>query len=252
MDEHALTTWLRDSGDPAGDAWQLVLARRPTLAAAYVRFARVGADNPALDARTRALLLVGLEASVTNLGFGDVPRAVAAALAAGAAPEEVLDVLALASIIGMHTGTVGVPALVEALQARGEDPLAVPLDARRQELWDRYVGGKRYWESFTGEMQVFLRGLVALDPELFEAYMELSLEPWTNGVLEPKVRELVYIAVDTVATHLYRPGLDIHLQTALGLGATKEEIMAVYELAAAYGLRTISAGVAALAELGVS
>ncbi len=252
MDEHALTTWLRESGDPAGDAWQLVLARRPTLAEAYVRFARVGADNPALDARTKALLLVGLEASVTNLGFGDVPRAVAAALAAGAAPEEVLDVLALASIIGMHTGTVGVPALVEALQARGEDPLAVPLDARRQELWDRYVGGKRYWESFTGEMQVFLRGLVALDPELFEAYMELSLEPWTNGTLPPKLRELVYIAVDTVTTHLYRPGLEVHLDTALALGATKEEIMAVYELAAAYGLRTVSAGVAALAGNGVS
>lgn len=252
MDADALTSWLRDSGDPAGDAWQLVLARKPTLAAAYVRFARVGAENPALDARTRALLLVGLEATVTNLGFGDVPRAVGAALDAGATPEEILEILALASIIGMHTGTVGVPALVEALQARGEDPLAEPLDARRQELWDRYVGGKRYWESFTGEMQVFLRGLLALDPELFEAYMELSLEPWTNGTLEPKVRELVYIAVDTVTTHLYRAGLDIHLKTALALGATKEEIMAVYELAAAFGLRTISAGVAALAEKGVS
>jgi alkylhydroperoxidase/carboxymuconolactone decarboxylase family protein YurZ len=252
VDNDVLRAWLRESGDPAGEAWELVLARKPGLAAAYVRFARVGAENPALDAQTRALLAVGLEATVTNLGFGDVPRAVGVALDAGATPEAVLEILALASIIGMHTGTVGIPALVEALVARGEDPLAEPLDARRQELWNRYVAGKRYWETFTGEMDVFLRGLLALDPDWFEAYMELTLEPWTNGTLEPKVRELLYIAVDTVTTHLYRPGLDVHLKTALALGATKDEIMAVYELAAAYGLRTISAGVAALAEKGVS
>lgn len=247
MDADALRDWLARSGDPAGSAWELVLERKPTLAAAYVGFARLGRENPALDPRTRALLVVGLEASVTNLGFGDVQGAVDAALAAGATPEEILEVLALASIIGLHTATVGVPALVDALRARGEDPLAEPLDERRQELWDRYIGDKSYWKSFKGDMDVFLRGLLALDPGMFEAYMELTLEPWTNGTLPAKVRELVYIAVDSVTTHLYRPGLDVHLQTALKLGATKEEIMAVYELAAAYGLRTVSAGVAALA-----
>lgn len=252
MDVDELREWLRAAGDPAGDAWELVLRRKPSLAAAHVRFARLAGENPALDAGTRALLVVGLEACVTNLGFADVPRAVEEALAAGATPEEILEVLALASIIGMHTGTVGVPALVAALQARGDDPLAVPLDARRQELWDRYIAGRRYWESFSGELSVFLRGLLALEPDFFEAYMELSLEPWTNGTLPPKLRELVYIALDTVTTHLYRPGLEVHLDTALALGATKEEIMAVYELAAAYGLRTVSAGVAALAGNGVS
>ena len=251
-DADALRSWLRASGDPASDAWELVLRRKPSLAAVYVRAARLAAENPALDTRTRALLVVGLEACVTNLGLSDVPRAVEAALAAEATPEEILEVLALSSIIGMHTGTVGVPALVAALQARGEDPLAVPLDARRQELWDRYIAGKRYWESFTGEMDVFLRGLLALEPDFFEAYLEWTLEPWTNGTLPAKVRELVYIAVDTVTTHLYRPGLEMHLKTALALGATKEEIMAVYELAAAYGLRTVSVGVAALAEQGVA
>jgi len=252
MGPDELRSWLLASGDPAGDAWELVLRRKPNLAAAHVRLARLAGENPALEARTRALLQVGLEACVTNLGFADVPRAVRAALAAGATPEEILEVLALSSIIGMHTATVGVPPLVAALQERGDDPLAEPLDARRQELWDRHVAGKRYWEAFTGELGVFLRGLLVLEPDFFEAYMELTLEPWVNGTLPAKVRELVYIAVDTVTTHLYRPGLELHLKTALALGATKEEIMAVYELAAAYGLRTISAGVAALASEGVS
>lgn len=230
----------------------LVARRRPGLAAAQQRMEALAAGHPALDPRTRALLVVALEACVTNLGFGDVPAATEAALAAGAEPEEILEVLALGSIIGMHTGTVGVPALVRALQARGDDPLAAPLDARRQELWDRYIAGKRYWETFTGDMDVFLRGLLALDPDFFEAYMEWTLAPWTEGTLPGKVRELVYIAVDTVTTHLYQPGLEVHLKTALKLGATKEEIMAVYALAAAYGLRTVSAGAAALAAKGVS
>ena len=249
MDADALTAWLRGSGDPAGPAaWEKVAARKPTLATVHARMARHAAEHPGLDARTRALVVVALESVVTNLGFADVGGAIDAALAQGATAEEVMEVLALGSIVGMHTGTVGMPALVNALRERGEDPLAEPLDARRQELWDRYIAGKRYWETFTGEMELFLKGLLALDPDFFEAYMEWTLEPWLHGTLPAKVRELVYIAVDTVPTHLYRPGLEVHLKTALALGATKEEIMAVYALAAAYGLRTVSAGVAALAE----
>lgn len=251
MDAEALTDWLRGSGDPAGPGvWERVAVRRPTLATVHARMAHHAATHPALDARTRALLVVALESIVTNLGFGDVRGAIDAALVEGASADEVLEVLALTSIVGMHTATVGMPALVDVLRERGDDPLAVPLDARRQELWDRYVAGKRYWETFTGEMELFLKGLLALDPDFFEAYMEWTLEPWLHGTLPAKVRELVYIAVDTVPTHLYRPGLEVHLQTALALGATKEEIMAVYALAASYGLRTVSAGVAALAERG--
>ncbi len=172
------------------------------------------------------------------------------ALAAGVEREEILDVFALTSIIGMHTATAAVPVLVAALEERGDDVLAAPLDGRAKELWDRDIDGKRYWDEFLdiAEFGVFLRGLAALDAPLFETYIELSLEPWRNGVLEPKVREFVYIAIDSVTTHLYRPGLDIHIRTALAFGATKQEIMAVLEIAAQAGLRTIAVGVAVLFE----
>jgi alkylhydroperoxidase/carboxymuconolactone decarboxylase family protein YurZ len=59
--------------------------------------------------------------------------------------------------------------------------------------------------------------------------------PWRNGVLEPKVKEFVYIAFGASATHLYVPGLTLHLRNA-GYGATQEELMEVLEIASVIGI----------------
>ena len=39
------------------------------------------------------------------------------------------------------------------------------------------------------------------------------------GTLSPKVKEFVYIAFDTAATHLYVKGLKLHIENAIGYGA---------------------------------
>jgi alkylhydroperoxidase/carboxymuconolactone decarboxylase family protein YurZ len=72
--------------------------------------------------------------------------------------------------------------------------------------------------------------------------------PWTHGVLEPKVKEMIYIAFDVAATHLYEPGLRAHIRNALGLGATKEEIMEVIELVSVIGIHACAVGVPILVE----
>ena len=60
--------------------------------------------------------------------------------------------------------------------------------------------------------------------------------------------EFLYIAVDASTTHLYEPGLRIHIQNALKLGATEDEIMQVLECVSAIGIHTISMGVPVLVE----
>jgi alkylhydroperoxidase/carboxymuconolactone decarboxylase family protein YurZ len=67
-------------------------------------------------------------------------------------------------------------------------------------------------------------------------------------VLAPIVKELVYIAFDAAATHLYAPGLKLHMRNAVRLGATAEEITEVLEIVSIIGIHTATVGVPILAE----
>ncbi|MEK9556270.1 MAG: carboxymuconolactone decarboxylase family protein, partial [Gammaproteobacteria bacterium] len=64
--------------------------------------------------------------------------------------------------------------------------------------------------------------------------------PWRTNVLEPKVREFVYIAIDASTTHLYEPGLRLHIRNAIGYGASQEELMEILQLIAALGIHTMT------------
>ncbi|MEC8109578.1 MAG: carboxymuconolactone decarboxylase family protein, partial [Pseudomonadota bacterium] len=84
-------------------------------------------------------------------------------------------------------------------------------------LKQEFIEKRGYWNEFW-------EGLLTLDPEFFTAYLKFSSIPWSPGVLEPKVKEFIYIAIDAATTHLYEPGLRIHIENAFKYGATKEEI----------------------------
>jgi alkylhydroperoxidase/carboxymuconolactone decarboxylase family protein YurZ len=113
-------------------------------------------------------------------------------------------------------------------------------DAQRA-LREDFVERRGYWNEFWD-------GLLRLDPDFFEAYLQFSGVPWANGTLEPKIKELIYIAIDASTTHLYEPGLRQHIQNALRHGASKEEIMEVYELTSVLGIHTCTLGVPVLLE----
>ena len=83
--------------------------------------------------------------------------------------------------------------------------------------------------------------MLELDPDMFEAYTEFSSVPWRTGTLEPKVKEFVYIAFDTAATHLYVKGLKLHIENAIGYGATAREILEVMEIASVLGIHGVPA-----------
>lgn len=113
--------------------------------------------------------------------------------------------------------------------------------ARRVLLKEKFIAERGYWNSFWDD-------LLAADADYFEGYLNFSSAPWRNGVLPPKVKEFIYIAIDTSATHMYKPGLRIHVQNAIRHGATREEMMEVFELSAEIGIHSCTAGMPMLLE----
>ena len=120
-----------------------------------------------------------------------------------------MEVLELTSTLGIHASNIGVPLLLEVLEEEGLRDGPAPLDERQEQLKAEFTANRGYWHEFWD-------GMLELDPDLFEAYIEFSSVPWKTGTLEPKVKELVYIAFDASATHLYVPGLKLHMRTRCG------------------------------------
>ncbi len=60
-----------------------------------------------------------------------------------------------------------------------------------------------------------------------------------SGYANPRqMKELVYCAFNAASTHLYVPGLKLHMKNALGYGATPKQLLEVLEIATLLGLHT--------------
>ena len=115
------------------------------------------------------------------------------------------------------------------------------LNERQQAIKDSFIENRGYWAKIMDQ-------LLLLSPDYFEAYPELSSVPWKHGVLEPKVKEFMYIAADASTTHLYNAGTRIHMQNALRHGATVDELFEVLQLTASLGIHSCTVGVPILLE----
>jgi alkylhydroperoxidase/carboxymuconolactone decarboxylase family protein YurZ len=219
------------------DPWQALREADPDFFEAFTALAAVPRRSTALDSKVKELVLVAVNAAATHLFVPGIREHIRRALELGATREELLEVLQLTSTLGIHASTVGVPLLLETLGDR-EVP---PLDERRAALRADFEAKRGYWHGFWD-------GLLELDPDFFEAYCDFSAYPWANGVLEPKVKELIYTAFDASATHLYVPGLRQHIENALGHGATPAEVMEVFELASTIGIHACVVGLPILLE----
>ena len=107
--------------------------------------------------------------------------------------------------------------------------------SRRQRLKDDFITARGYWSELWD-------GVLQLSPEFFEAYSAFSSVPWKHGTLPPKIKELIYVAIDASTTHLYNPGTRIHIANALKQGATRDEVMEVLQIVSVLGIHTMSTG----------
>jgi alkylhydroperoxidase/carboxymuconolactone decarboxylase family protein YurZ len=115
------------------------------------------------------------------------------------------------------------------------------LSPKEQVLKEAYIKARGYWRPWT-------EGLLRLDPAFLETYGSYAGYPAATGPLSPKMRELIYVALDGSATHLFRSGLALHMQLALEQGASSLEIVDVLRLATAQGLDGCNVGIGILAE----
>ena len=207
------------------DPWQALREADPEFLARFAELADVPRRSATLEPKVKELVCLAVNAAATHMYEPGIREHAHRAIELGATREELLEVLELTSTLGIHASTVGVPLLLEALGERE----APPLDQRRAALKADFEAKRGYWHAFWD-------GLLELDPDFFEAYVGFSAHPWEHGVLEPKVKELIYTAFDASATHMYVPGLRQHIENALGYGATPAEVMEVFELASTLGI----------------
>ena len=191
--------------------------------------------GPSLDVQTSELIAFAVRVSVTTLDSVSAQMHAQRALDAGATMEQLHELVFLVSGLGVHTlleGTRLVNRLAVPI-ASAQGISTPPLDEERQRLWDTWIGQDRYWQGFEREVPNFLIELLQASPQGFDAFFRYCAVPWAMGKLPPLTKELVSMAVDATPTHRFLPGMRLHLRNAVKLGAGREAVLKVLEIAAA-------------------
>jgi alkylhydroperoxidase/carboxymuconolactone decarboxylase family protein YurZ len=220
--------------------WDGLLMLDADFFSAYTQFSSVPWKSGPLDPKIKEFVHIAVDAAATHLFVPGIRLHIKRAIGLGATAQEIMEVLELTATLGIHACNIGTPILFEELEAAGQ-PVPTELSARQEELKADFTEKRGYWHQFWNE-------ILLLDADFFEAYTRFSSVPWVTGTLEPKVKELIYTAFDVSATHLYAPGLRLHIKNAIGYGATREEILEVMELASTIGMHACELGVPILLE----
>jgi alkylhydroperoxidase/carboxymuconolactone decarboxylase family protein YurZ len=195
-------------------------------------------SSAVLPRKTVELIGIAINAACTNLNPDGTRRHIRAALEAGASREEILMVLKMASMLAIHSCSLGAPILLEEAKAAGVTPSGKPTVATPACDRMRAIGQwNDAWNPF-----------VELDPVWTDQFMATGGGIYASGLMAPKLIELLSIAFDASYTHMYAPGTRRHIKAALEVGATIEEIMEVLKLCVVQGVQACNMGVPILAE----
>jgi alkylhydroperoxidase/carboxymuconolactone decarboxylase family protein YurZ len=98
-------------------AWDLARDMDPAWIEKFMAMGVHAIGASGLDAKTRELIAIAVDASCTHLYAPGVRRHVRKALEVGATPREVLSVLQMVAVLGIHSVALGVPILAEEMAA---------------------------------------------------------------------------------------------------------------------------------------
>ena len=109
---------------------------------------------------------------------------------------------------------------------------------------------KRKIQEERGYWHPFHEYLLEWRPGFLAAYLDFQQEPIRSGVLERKLCEFIYIAIDASVNHMYARGAQRHMGFALENGATEDELLQVLLITSVLSARQpVRRGMAMLEEL---
>jgi alkylhydroperoxidase/carboxymuconolactone decarboxylase family protein YurZ len=106
---------------------------------------------------------------------------------------------------------------------------------RKEKLKDAFRASRGYFDEVWDE-------IIGMDLDFFEEYERFSSVPWHHGALDAKTKELIAIGLNASVTHMYMPGVRAHIRQAIKFGATKDEIMEVFQLVSVLGVHSLTVG----------
>jgi alkylhydroperoxidase/carboxymuconolactone decarboxylase family protein YurZ len=193
----------------------------------------------ALDRKTVELIGVAINAACTNLNPEGTRRHIRRALAAGASRDEIFQVLKMASLMAIHSCSLGAPILLEEMRA-ADLSLAHDITQVATPACDAMRAAGQWndaWNPF-----------YELDPMWTDEFMTTGAAVYGSGLMSPKVVELLSIAFDASYTHMYAPGTRRHIKAALKLGCSAAEIVDVLKLCVVQGVQACNMGIPILEE----
>ncbi|QJU58156.1 hypothetical protein HL653_10425 [Sphingomonas sp. AP4-R1] len=228
---------------PASDRAEIVREKGEAFFQAVDGFWGAVYRSPHLTLRMKELVMVALHASSSSLNADAIKRHTQRAIAAGASETDVIDVLVTIIPLANHPLYIGIPILMEELEKAGQgDQTQMPeMLPHILAIKENFVRSRGYWTAMRDTIGSWM-------PEYFASFINACMEPWRSGSLTPAERELMYIAIDCSITHTYEPGMRMHIQNALRYGATRDQIMEVFQLAALLGTEGYVLGLTAMTD----
>lgn len=209
----------------------------PAWAETCARMASAPSRAGVLTPKLTELVGLAVNAAATNLNAEGTRRHIRGALDAGASRDEVLMVLKMASLLTIHSCSLGAPILLEEIEAAGVSAMPKSTATPACDGMKKMGQWNTAWDPF-----------FALNPGFTDSFMATGIGLYASRVLSPKDVELLSIAFDASYTHMYAPGTRRHIRGALAAGATVDEIMAVLELCVVQGVQALNLGLPILAE----
>ena len=223
--------------------WDSSLTKLREWDPAWAETCRKMSTNPwmsgILPRKTIELISLALNAACTNLDPEGTRRHIRGALEAGATREEILFILKCASVLSIHSCSLGAPILLEEAKAQ-----SIQLTARANDEPTPAVDAMKKIGQWNTAWDPFFE----LDPVWTDEFMAVGAGIYASGILAPKEVELLSIALDASYTPMYEPGTRRHIKAALALGVTMEEIMEVLKLCVVQGVQACNLAVPILAE----
>jgi alkylhydroperoxidase/carboxymuconolactone decarboxylase family protein YurZ len=226
------------SGGVWGGGLDALEAWDPKWAAACRAMANAPWEDGVLSRKLVELIALAINVACTNLNAEGTRRHIRQALEAGASRDEILLVIKCATVMAIHSCSLGAPVLLEEARAANAEfgpPANHPTPAC--DAMKAIGQWNTAWDPF-----------LQLDPGWTDAFMATGGGIYRSKAISAKDLELISIAFDASFTHMYAPGTRRHIQNALKAGATPREIFAVLQICAAQGLQACHLGVPILAE----